>query len=198
MAPDFTALYREHYPAVLRFVRRRAALAEVDDIVAVTFTTAWRKQDELAVAPLPWLYRTARNTMLNAARAAGRRSALHVQLAQDAAIDVVRDPAVLLGERQRLTEAWRHLDPLDREVLALQAWEGMTAAQSAAVIGISRAACSMRSSRARRRLATLLAAADADASGSQRPTDRPAPTSNHSTSTSTSTSTATNGADTHV
>jgi RNA polymerase sigma factor (sigma-70 family) len=161
VAPDFTSLYREHYPAVLRFVARRSSPADVDDIVAETFVTAWRKQDEMAVAPLPWLYRTARNTMLNAMRSEGRRVALHVRVAGDAATDVGRDPAAMISERGRLVDAWRQLDPLDREVLALQAWEGMSAAESAAVLGISRAACSMRSSRARRRLGSLLAAADA-------------------------------------
>lgn len=187
MAPDFTALYREHYPAVLRFVRRRAAPADVDDIVAETFTTAWRRQDEMAVAPLPWLYRTARNVMLNALRADGRRTALHVRFARETGGDAVRDPATVLGERTRLADAWHRLDALDREVLALQAWEGMTASESAAVLGISRAACSMRSSRARRRLAALLASADADPDRDRHPdatatphdpSTTPAPTTN--------------------
>lgn len=160
MTSEFTALYREHYPAVWRFVRRRAAPSDVDDIVAETFTIAWRRMDEMAVAPLPWLYRTARNAMLNAARADGRRTALSVRIAQDTADDVGRDPAALVGERQRLSAAWQLLDPIDREVLALQGWEGMTSSEAAAVLGISRAACAMRSSRARRRLRGLLAADD--------------------------------------
>jgi RNA polymerase sigma factor (sigma-70 family) len=162
VAQEFTALYREHYPAVLRFVRRRASPADVDDIVAETFTTAWRKQDEMAIAPLPWLYRTARNSLLNAARADGRRTALHVRMAQDTGGDTGRDPASLISERRRLSDAWHRLDHFDREVLALQAWEGMSSSESAAILGISRAACSMRTSRARRRLSALLAAADAD------------------------------------
>ncbi|WP_220033197.1 MULTISPECIES: RNA polymerase sigma factor [unclassified Curtobacterium] len=173
MAHDFTSIYREHYPSVLRFVARRAPTADVDDIVAETFTTAWHKQEEMAVAPLPWLYRTARNTMLNAVRAQGRRSALHVRIAGDSASDASRDPAALVGERRRLADAWHQLDALDREVLALQAWEGMTAAESAAVLGISRAACSMRSSRARRRLGTFLSAFDADASDDHSPVAPP-------------------------
>jgi DNA-directed RNA polymerase specialized sigma24 family protein len=59
-------------------------------------------------------------------------------------------------QRQDLVSLWRGLDPLDQEVLALQVWEGLSSREAAAVLGISRASCSMRATRARRRLAAAL------------------------------------------
>jgi DNA-directed RNA polymerase specialized sigma24 family protein len=82
--PTYTELYRLHYPAVLRFVRRRAHPAAVDDVVSETFLAGWRRQEEMLVAPLPWLYRTARNVMLNAARSAGRQVGLAVRAGDEA------------------------------------------------------------------------------------------------------------------
>ncbi len=43
MDPSFTELYRSHYSAVLRFVRRRIREADVDDVVSETFLAAWRR-----------------------------------------------------------------------------------------------------------------------------------------------------------
>jgi RNA polymerase sigma factor (sigma-70 family) len=155
--PSFTDLYRAHYTAVLRFVRRRVSEPEVDDVVSETFLAAWRRQDEMAVAPLPWLYRTARNVILNVNRAAGRREGLAVRIASMGGGDRgAGDPIDRFEQREDLVALWRGLDPLDQEVLALQVWEGLSSREAAVVLGISRAACSMRATRARRRLAAAL------------------------------------------
>lgn len=160
MDPTFTELYRLHYPAVLRFVRRRAREADVDDIVSETFLAAWRRQEQLAAVPLPWLYRTARNVMLNTSRAAGRREGLAVRIASLREEEPV-DPIVRFERRHDLTALWNSIDPLDQEILALQVWEGLNGKEAASVLGISRAACAMRAARARRRLASALTAAEA-------------------------------------
>jgi RNA polymerase sigma factor (sigma-70 family) len=161
--PTFTDLYRSHYSAVLRFVRRRAHEAEVDDIVSETFLAAWRRQDEVAAAPLPWLYRTARNVILNANRAAGRREGLVVRIASMRGDDLgAGDPIARFEQRQDLVSLWQGLDPLDQEVLALQIWEGLSSREAAAVLGVSRAACSMRATRARRRLAAAISSGTGD------------------------------------
>jgi RNA polymerase sigma factor (sigma-70 family) len=158
--PTFTELYRHHYPAVLRFARRRAQEADVDDIVSETFMAAWRRQDEMAAAPLPWLYRTARNVILNTNRAAGRRDGLAVRIASMSGdAQGADDPIAWFEQRQDISRLWQGLDPLDQEILALQIWEGLSGREAAAVLGISRAACSMRATRARRRLATALESA---------------------------------------
>lgn len=163
MDPSFTELYRSHYSDVLRFVRRRVREADVDDVVSETFLAAWRRQDEMAVAPLPWLYRTARNVILNANRAVGRREGLVVRIASMGGGDAsAGDPIARFEQRQDLVSLWQGLDPLDQEVLALQIWEGLSGQEAAAVLGISRPAYSMRATRARRRLAAAISPETSD------------------------------------
>ena len=163
MDPSFTELYRSHYAEVLRFVRRRVHEADVDDVVSETFLAAWRRKDEMAVAPLPWLYRTARNVILNANRAVGRRQGLVVRIASMGGDHLgAGDPIARFEQRQDLVLLWQGLDPLDQEVLALQLWEGLSGQEAAAVLGISRAAYSMRATRARRRLAAAISPETSD------------------------------------
>lgn len=52
----FTALYAEHYAAVLRYAARRVGAEAARDIAAETFMTAWRRLGHVPPAqPLPWL-----------------------------------------------------------------------------------------------------------------------------------------------
>src|SRR3978361_283217 len=79
---EYTRMYQANYPDVLRFVRRRAHPLNVDDIVGETFLAAWRRRNELPADPRPWLFRAARNGMLNSARGAHRQTAVAVKIAQ--------------------------------------------------------------------------------------------------------------------
>ena len=56
--PDgaFEALHREHYRAVLAYARRRVPAAEADDVVAETFTAAWRNLHRVLADPLSRLF----------------------------------------------------------------------------------------------------------------------------------------------
>jgi RNA polymerase sigma-70 factor (ECF subfamily) len=152
---EFAAVYRAHYQALLRFVRRRAHPINVDDIVAETFLAAWRRRSELPVDPRPWLFRTARNAMLNAHRGAERHSALAVRIAEQRTVDTFDDTA-RVDVRLDWTRAWRQLAPADQEVLALHVWEELDGRAAALVLGCSRATYSMRLSRAKKRLAAVL------------------------------------------
>jgi RNA polymerase sigma-70 factor (ECF subfamily) len=160
MAPltdgEFTELYREHYTAVLRFVRRRVAPDVVDDVVAETFVAAWRRQDEFRRFPLPWLYRTARNVMLNAARSENRRTALAVRVRGEFDEFDPSDVAETVAFRRDLAAAWGRLTEPEQEVLALAIWEQLPGTEAAVVLGLTRAGYAMRLSRARRRLAAHL------------------------------------------
>jgi RNA polymerase sigma factor (sigma-70 family) len=150
----FTVVYREHYDDLVRFVRRRADDSAVDDIVAETFLAAWRRRAELPAEVRPWLFRTARNNMMNANRGQNRQDALAVKIGTL----VETSGAVSTDDRIDLVSAWRLLPATDQEVLALGIWEDMPQAEAAAVLGCSRAAYAMRLSRAKRHLAELLAA----------------------------------------
>ncbi|UFS60358.1 RNA polymerase sigma factor [Subtercola endophyticus] len=151
----FEQVYADHYAEVLRFVTRRAHPLNVDDVVSETFIAAWQRRDALPMPALPWLYRTARNVMLNSARGSGRRQALTMRIATHAPGTQTDDVEAL--ERQLdLRAAFGTLSAADQEVLALHVWEDLDARSAAAAIGCSRATYSMRLTRARRRLAALL------------------------------------------
>ena len=57
----FTELYRRHYRPIRDFCRRRVAGDLVDDAVAETFLTAWRRFEDVPAGDeaLLWLYGVA-------------------------------------------------------------------------------------------------------------------------------------------
>ncbi|MDN5772092.1 MAG: hypothetical protein L0I76_27150 [Pseudonocardia sp.] len=71
---DFDDLYRRHHLVVLRYVRRRLATADVEDVVGEVFTIAWRRRNDVPAgnAQLLWLYGTARRVLANEHRRARR------------------------------------------------------------------------------------------------------------------------------
>ncbi len=159
---EFRALYDEHFDDVRRFVRRRADPASVDDVAGETFLIAWRRRRELPADPRPWLFRTARNVLLNDSRRRRRHDSLAVRIAAQA--DLSLSAAQPLADAESLIDlaaAWRRLSSADQEVLALHVWEGLPDRDAAAVLGCARATYSMRLSRARRRLGALLGPPDA-------------------------------------
>src|SRR4051794_33419847 len=87
----FEALFRAQVAPVRRYVARRTADG-VEDVVAETFTTAWRRLDDVPADPLPWLLATARRVLANQRRAIRRREALGEKLAAQV-------PGVVLHER---------------------------------------------------------------------------------------------------
>lgn len=153
----YTEMYRAHYDDVLRFVRRRAHPMNVDDIVGETFLIAWRRRGEVPKHPRPWLFRTARNVMLNAGRGMHRQSALVVRIQQAGTFTTADDGTDRVDDRMALVDAWQALPQADQEVLSLFVWEEMPSAEAAKVLGCTRAAYSMRLTRAKRRLAKVLA-----------------------------------------
>jgi RNA polymerase sigma factor (sigma-70 family) len=159
---DYTRLYQANYEDLLRFVRRRAHPLNVDDIVAETFLAAWRRRRELPDEPRPWLFRTARNAMLNSHRAGNRQQAVAVRIAGSNSLGTY-DPIGSPPDSMRdidghldLVSAWRSLSPAEQEVLALSIWEDLSAKDAAAVLGCSRAAYAMRLTRAKRQLRARL------------------------------------------
>ncbi|WP_308071477.1 RNA polymerase sigma factor [Streptomyces spinosus] len=149
----FTALYREHHPAVDAYVRRRLGGSPAsDDVVAEVFLTAWRRLDEIPRrAVLPWLYATARRTLANAYRAERRRADLVEEVARQPHGHAA-DPAEGVAGQLAVAAAFEALSEADREVLRLALWEELPARQAAKVVGCSTAAFHVRLHRARARL----------------------------------------------
>ena len=73
------------------------------------------------------------------------------------------------GEGTALAVAFRSLTEEDRELLALQGWEGLSAGEIATVLGCTGNAARIRLHRARRRLRAALAVAEIPADTSHSP-----------------------------
>jgi RNA polymerase sigma factor (sigma-70 family) len=154
----FEALYEAYHGAVLGYVLRRTANPEdAADVMAETFMTSWRRLNEVPTGQeaRPWLYGVARRVLANYHRGERRRSALADRLRTDLAVNY--RPPEIAGEPVRIAAAFRRLPDEQREILALEAWEGLDNGEIAVVLGCSRNAVRIRMHRARKRLARELA-----------------------------------------
>ena len=150
---QFEAVFAEVYEPVQRYVRRRVDPDSVDDVVAETMLTVWRRLDDVPTAAvLPWVYGVARRQIANHRRSALRR----LRLAQR----VEREPTDLPGSDGPLdTElhvALALLEEADRELLQLWAWEQLEPAEMAVVLGVTPNAISIRLHRAKAKLGEKL------------------------------------------
>lgn len=152
----FGSLYHAHRGALAAYCRRRLPRDVVDDVLAEVFLTVWRRMDQIpSGSELPWMYGVARNVVSNHQRGSNRRSRLPARLLSrwsEAAPDLTTH---LEGDRSVL-DALATLSLPDQEVLRLRAWEELTSAEIAVVLGIGVTAVDMRLSRARRRFESAL------------------------------------------
>ncbi|WP_232234153.1 RNA polymerase sigma factor [Micromonospora chokoriensis] len=159
---QFTELYRRHHGDVWRYVARRVIGSDVGDVVAEVFLVAWRRlADVPSASVLPWLYGVARLVLANEARGRRRWRELALRVAAEPDRSVVYDHADEVISQHDVAIAFAQVSGADQEILRLVAWERLTPAEAAVVLGCSRATFAMRLMRARRRLrARLDVAAD--------------------------------------
>ena len=135
--------------AVRRYLARRTDAATADDVLQETLLVCWRRFDDLPAAePLPWVYAVARHCLANADRSRRRQHRLFARIVR------LDPPAVATtpGDDSDLAAALRAMRPAEAELLRLWAWEDLSAAQIAVVLGISANAASIRLHRAKRNL----------------------------------------------
>lgn len=139
-----------------RYLVRRTDPDTAEDVLGETLLVCWRRVAELPDLPLPWAYGVAANCLRNAERSARRQRRVAARVA---ALD---PPAATAGQEgepagdPELTQALAELRAVDAELLRLWAWEQLTPAEIATVLGISANAASIRLHRARERLAALV------------------------------------------
>lgn len=151
----FERLAADVYEPIQRYVRRRAGADVVDDVVSDTMLTLWRRLDDVpAHAQLPWAYGVARRSLANARRAERR----HLQLVRRAEATFESSPEPLFDHSldTELHTALAQLGESDRELLHLWAWEELTAAQIALVLGLTPNAAAIRLHRAKKKLGKIL------------------------------------------
>ncbi|GAB6902598.1 RNA polymerase sigma factor [Kineosporia succinea] len=157
----FRAMYAATYEDLSRFVRRRVPPSDAEDIVATVFAVAWRRLDDVPDQhERPWLFGVARNVMAGQSRWRLRHGVVDVRMV--VAVDPAPEPdgAVGVAARIDLVRAWWTLSAADREVLALVAFDGLSEAEAAEVLGCRRSTFRMRLSRSRRRLRSALGPAE--------------------------------------
>jgi RNA polymerase sigma-70 factor, ECF subfamily len=154
----FEELFRRFHPAVRAYARRRVPGGSVDDIVSETFLVAWRRLGDVPADPLPWLIGVARNTIGTERRGAARRLRLWNEAQQHHPEG--RGTTEDEGEG-RAVAALARLRERDREALTLVAWDGLTPAEAAAVLGEPAVRFRVRLHRATRRLRLELEIGDA-------------------------------------
>ena len=153
----FEALVRQHATAVHRFMVRRAGRDEAEDLAADVLTVAWRRRADVPDgAELPWLYRTAGFVVAN-----HRRKGRPIPVGDVPDEVDSDDPAVRAIQEERVREVLGALSPRDREILLLNAWEGLTGEALAQVLDIGRGGADAALSRARARLREAWASAEA-------------------------------------
>lgn len=166
--PDvrFERLYRDHFRAVFAYVLRRAgAPADAPDLVADVFTVAWRRLDQVPPPPddRPWLYGVARRVVAQHNRSRFRRGRLLLRLGSlapgtgSATDHVGTDRWAGPSAEERVAVAVAALRPADRELLHLVAWERLSHAEAAVVLGCSTNAVAIRWHRLMKRLNHRLA-----------------------------------------
>ena len=156
----FERLYEEHRVQVLAYCLRRTRAADAADTCAETFLVAWRRIDDIPPPPdtLRYLYGIAGRVLSNQLRGLHRRGRLDAKLA-NLGVAPPADPAVLIVQSSRDQEvvaAVRKLQPKDREIVMLYAWEDLPRGAIAEMMGMTRAAIDQRIHRSYQRLARIL------------------------------------------
>jgi len=159
----FEDAYRSCGTAVLGYALRRSASREdALDVVAETFAIAWRRRTDMPVEPeevRPWLFGIARRCLANAVRSTTRARRLGQRLADSLTDAAVPDPSTLhenRAESRLVFQALERLSAEDHELVTLVAWEGLTPAQAATVLGLSAGTARVRLHRARAGLRAAL------------------------------------------
>jgi len=139
-AAAFGTLYDRYVDAVYRYVYYRVREdADAEDVTSDVFMKALRAipRYESRQPFLAWLYRIARNAIIDRARRARMQVSFEDALAHPGADNIVEPDAALLAfsDKQEVRRALARLTPLQQEVIVLRFVEGYTTAQIAALVG---------------------------------------------------------------
>jgi RNA polymerase sigma-70 factor, ECF subfamily len=154
---DFDALFRAHYPEIVRYLTvRLGSRDDAADLAADVFLEAFQRVPRLRWRGKPvlaWLYRVAANMAADALRKRGREVASSEAAAARA---VTPDETERVADREALARALETLPPDYQLVVHLRLVEGYSFAEVARLTGRSVGACHMLMLRSAQRLRALL------------------------------------------
>ncbi|HUY42498.1 MAG TPA: sigma-70 family RNA polymerase sigma factor [Acidimicrobiales bacterium] len=150
----FEEFFRAHFARLSLYVARRVPSTGVDDVVATSFVVAWKKFETVGSPSLPWLFRIASYEVANHRRTMRRFDG-------DVSLELVGDAPTLGGTDEfdgyEVVAALQRLSELDREILQLIHWEGLSRNDTAEVLGITTNAVNVRHHRALQHLSNQMA-----------------------------------------
>jgi RNA polymerase sigma-70 factor (ECF subfamily) len=147
----FEELFQQTRAPLLGYLTRRAPVEDAADLLAEVYLVAWRRRSDLPDGDESrlWLFGVARRLVAEHHRLTWTRAdaELHAGATpvEPGRTDEARESAVL-GALDSLSE-------IDRELVTLTTWEGVSPAEAARVVGITAGTARVRLHRARARLA---------------------------------------------
>lgn len=150
-------MYREHGEALLGFVRRASGDPDgAEDVVQETVLKVWQAAPEISGSLRGYLFRTARNVMIdNYRRASSRPRRSGSVPALESMPDAVERIDALLT-RVLMEEALRRISREHRDVVVALHYNQLTVAQAAAALGIPAGTVKSRAFYALRELRSVL------------------------------------------
>ena len=159
-ARELIACWDAYAPQIHRYCFRRtgdAVLAE--DLTSIVFLEAWRRRRDVTPSA-PWLYGIATNVLRNQRRSRRRHEAALARLPRPEPepdfADTLAERVSAEQEMRLILDRLEGLHSLERDVLALCVWEGLSARDAAAALAVPEATVRTRLHRARAHLARLV------------------------------------------
>jgi len=160
---SFATIFDRHYDVVYRYLARRVPRAYVDDLASMTFIVAFERRASFRTesdSARPWLLGIATNLLHEHARLDRRERGKLLMLGAEHRLDGHADRDVGRGaETDRLADALATLDPEQRDVLLLHAWEELSYEEIAEALGAPVGTVRSRLARAGTHLRSQLAKA---------------------------------------
>lgn len=148
----FLAAHAAGHDRIYRFFRRRTPdAATAEDLCAEVFRIAWEKSGESASLSVMVLFGVARNVLRNHERSLSRAAGLVWALRMERAPEVP-------GNETAVGEALNLLSTIDRDVLLLTYWDGLSSSEVSDLLNTTSTAVRMRLHRARKELSRALQA----------------------------------------
>lgn len=162
---QFTSLYHAAYLSVRRYLMRMVGIADVDDLTAGVFTTVWERWSDIPAEPrsrYAWVFGVAHFKVREAIRARQRERGLMDRITARRVETCTNSPEEFVIALEQSRRILGMLPEAERDAIELTMIGGLTSRQAAEILGCSISAVTTRVSRARTRLAGLLAPKEVD------------------------------------